>query len=49
MRVLLAGSILCLIFNFVLIIYWGLTENSTQPLSLGRRAGVVSFCVCSNR
>lgn len=35
---MLAGTILCLIFNFVLVIYWGLTEHSTQALSLGRGA-----------
>lgn len=38
LRAVLAGTILCLIFNFVLIIYWGLTEHSTQALSLGRGA-----------
>ncbi|KAI7846254.1 hypothetical protein COHA_000234 [Chlorella ohadii] len=38
LRAVLAGTILSLIFNFVLIIYWGLTEHSTQALSLGRGA-----------
>lgn len=38
LRAVLAGTILCLIFNFVLVIYWGLTEHSTQALSLGRGA-----------
>jgi hypothetical protein len=38
LRAVLAGTILTLIFNWMLIIYWGLTEHSTQALSLGRSA-----------
>jgi len=33
----LAGAILLLIVNFLLIIYWGMTENGTAPLQLGRK------------
>lgn len=38
LRAVLAGTILTLIFNFLLIIYWGLTEHGTQALALGRGA-----------
>lgn len=34
----LAGAILTLIFNFLYIIYWGLTDHGAQSLSLSRSA-----------
>ena len=33
-KVVLAGAILTLIFSFLLIIYWGLTDHGAQGLSL---------------
>ena len=41
----LAGAILILIVNMCQIIYYGLTEDGTEPLQCGRRANPVRCVV----
>lgn len=38
MQALLAGAIIVMIVNFLLAIYWSVTDHGSQAISLGRRA-----------